>query len=155
MPRVVAVLLIAMGATLIVVGLRQASRGRETGRWTRTTARILESRVDRLEPTDEQPWERFALVIRYTYEARGHRRESRQVWIGSTGVTPSDHPAALLRWVDRFPAGSEAPAWFDPADPAEAVLVRRIPRGHVGVMLSVGAVLAAAGLYALARLAWP
>jgi hypothetical protein len=154
MPRLVAILLLALGATLVAVGLRQSSRARETGGWTRTTGRVLESRVERLAPTDEQQWERFALVIRYAYEARGRAHESGQIWIGSTGVAPSDSPGPLRRWIERFPEGAEAPVWFDPADPRQAVLVREIPRGQVGVILAVGAALAAAGLYALARLAW-
>lgn len=155
MPRIVPLLLVALGAAIVAVGLRQGSRARGTSGWTRTTARILESRVERLEPSDEQAWERFALVLRYEYEARGRTRESRQVWIGSSAATPSDDPRALRRWVERFPAGQDAPVWFDPADPAQAVLVRELPRGQVGVSLVVGAVLVAAGLYGLARLAWP
>lgn len=155
MPRVAALLLVAIGAALVAVGLRHAARAREAAGWTRTPGRVLESRVERLDPTDEQPWERYALVLRYAYEARGRTRESRQLWIGSTLLPPEDHPGALRRWAERFPAGSEPEVWFDPADPDDAVLVRRIPRGQVAVVLSIGGVLLFGGLYALWRRAWP
>lgn len=154
MPRLAALLLVAVGAAVVAAGLRQASRAREASGWTRTTGRVLESRVERLEPTDEQPWERFRLVVRYAYEARG-ARESRQLWIGSTGLPPEDHPGALRRWAERFPEGSEPPVWFDPADPDQAVLVRRVPRGQVAMMLAVGGALILGGLVALGRRAWP
>jgi hypothetical protein len=151
MPRWFSLLLCALGATMIGLGLRQAARGRDTRQWTRTPGRILESRVEQVESADEQRRATFRFVIRYEYDARGARRTSDQVWIGSSAVAASDDAARAQSWVERFPAGAEVPVWFDPAEPGLAVLVPGTPRTQVVVLVVAGAALAAAGFVALAR----
>lgn len=152
MPRWFAISLCAFGALLLVAGLRQSSRARETRGWTRTTGKILESRVDRVDTSgDEDRPERFRLVIRYSFEARGVRRQSSQVWMGSPAAAVSEHPRAAGEWVERFPAGAEVPVWFDPANPDQAVLVHDVPRAHLTALYVIGGILAAVGFIALAR----
>lgn len=150
MPRWFTLALCGFGLTLLAAGVRQSARGRETRGWTRTQGRILEARVERLEMDDRQDL-RFGFTIRYGYEARGRPYESEQVWIGSSAASISGDEAWPRRWVERFPAGSEAPVWFDPANPRHAVLVQGIPGAQVRVLLAVGALLLAIGVFALAR----
>jgi hypothetical protein len=151
--RLVPLLLCGAGAILLAVGLRQAARGRETRGWTRTAGRVLESRVEASNAPDEQQGTRYGFVIRYAYEARGGRHVSEQVWIGSAAGSVSENEAWPRRWVERFPAGSEVPVFFDPADPRQAVLVQGVPASQTRVLVGVGSVLLAAGAFWLARLA--
>lgn len=151
MPRLFALFLCALGAVMVVKGLRQSSRARQTRSWTATTGRILESRVELLRAADEEGPARHAFVIRYAYEARGRPQESDQVWIGSATASMSEDPGSPRRWVERFPAGTEVQVWFDPADPRQAVLVRDVPPAQVTATVVVGAALVAIGLFALAR----
>ena len=147
MPRFFALGLLAIGATMVAVALRQSARGRETRGWTRTEGRVVESRVERVVDESEENLDRTRFVIRYAYAARGRTYESPQVWIGSSDASSGDP----RRWVERFPAGAVVPVWFDPRDPSQAVLVREIPGRQVRVVLLAGAVLAAVGFFVLAR----
>ncbi len=151
MPWFVAAAFLALGAVLLVTGLRQASRARRVRSWTRTVGRVLEARLEEQRGPEEQGFPQWRLVIRYAYEAHGEPRVSNQLWIGSRGVGPSRDRDAQQRWADRFPAGAEVTVWFDPADPRQAVLVPEVPRGQVGGLVAVGLVLLAAGGYGLAR----
>jgi hypothetical protein len=153
MPRWLAVVLLAGGAALLVAAWRQSARGRETRGWTRTQARILVSEVEELGGPSEQGYPRHRLVVRYAYEARGRTHESDQLWVGSRGAMPAQDRELVRRWADRFPAGSVVDAWYDPADPRQAVLVPGAPRSQLAGLLVLGLVLAGAGLWLLARAA--
>jgi hypothetical protein len=151
-PKWLAILSCALGAALVVAGIRQSARGRETRTWTRTAGRVLASYVEEEHGgPEEQGWPRFRFVIRYAYEARG-RHESEQVWIGSTSAPAAQDREWHQKWVDRFPAGREVDVWFDPADPRRAVLVRGVPRGEVATLVVLGTALVGVGLFFLARM---
>ncbi len=136
---------------MIVAGLRQSTRGRETRSWTRTQGRVTAAYVDELPGPAEEGGPRFRPVVRYAYEARGRTYDSEQVSVGSSPVsTPTDRDAAQ-RSVDRFPAGRDVEVWFDPGDPRRAVLVRGVPRAQVIAAVAIGIALIGAGLFVLAR----
>jgi hypothetical protein len=152
MPRWFALALCVLGAIMVVAGLRQASRARQTRGWTRTTGRIIESRVQTsLMETEVERKERFAFAIRYAYDARGRTHESTQVWIGSSPAAETDDPETARGWVERFPLGAEVPVWFDPAEPSQAVLVPELGNRQGRVAAVFGAVMAAIGFFLLAR----
>lgn len=150
MPKWSAFLLCGLGAVVLAIAMRQASRGRDTRHWTRTLGRVVESRVDLLNEADEQRSRRWGFVIRYAYEARGRTHASEQVWIGSAGAGYDDEERARA-WVDRFPAGRDVTVWFDPADPRQAVLVPGVPRGQIAVLFLAGIALVGVGFFALSR----
>jgi hypothetical protein len=150
-PKWFALLLCGLGAATIAAGLRLSSRGRETGSWTRTTGRILSSRLDQIEGPAEQGWPQYRFEIRYGYEARGEARESEQIFVSSTRLPSSADRDGAQRWVDRFPAGREVDVWFDPADPAEAVLVRGTSRTNVVALVAIGIAFVGIGFLGLAR----
>jgi hypothetical protein len=151
MPRWLAVVLCGLGAALVVFGLRQAGRGRDTRDWTRATGLVLRSQVEELDGPREQGWPRYRPAIRYRYQARGAVHESEAVLAGSGGMPASGDRGEPQRWVDRFPEGSEVEVWFDPADPTRAVLVRGVPASQVAIAIAAGIVVAGIGLFALSR----
>jgi hypothetical protein len=149
--RWIALLLCAAGAAAVALGLRQAARGRDTVRWTRTLGRVVASRVEEQGGPEEQGYPRFRFEVRYAYEARGRAHEGDQLWIGSRLVAPSQDRAWHQALVDRYPVGREVEVWFDPADPAQAVLVRGSARGDVVALVAAGVALLGAGLFVLGR----
>jgi hypothetical protein len=151
MGKWIALLLVAAGAAAIAIGLRQSARGRETARWTRTTGRVVASGVEEQGGPEEQGYPRFRFGVRYAYEARGRAWEGDQLWIGSRLVAPSQDRAWHQEVADRWPAGREVEVWFDPGDPARAVLVRGAPRSDVLALVAVGAALLGAGVFLLGR----
>jgi hypothetical protein len=152
-PRWLALLSCALGAAVILLGLRQAARGRETRGWSHAAGRVLSSRVEEEHGgAEEQGYPRWRFDVRYAYEVRGRTYESGQVWYGSSSAPASQDRAWHQQWADRFPAGGEVDVWYDPADPGRAVLVRGPPRGELAAYLAVGIALVAAGLFVLARM---
>ncbi len=143
--------LVAFGVALAAAALRLSRRGRAVRTWTRMVGRVVESRVEEVPGDPEQGGSQWRLALRYAYEARGERRLSDQVWIGSRAIGPSQDRTEPQRWVDRFPAGAEVTVWVDPADPGEAVIVPEQPRAQVAALLAVGLLLAVAGSLLLAR----
>jgi hypothetical protein len=151
MPTWIALALCAVGLATLAIAARQSTRGRATRSWTRTTGRVLLSRVEKLNEEDDQHRARWGFVVRYAYEARGARHESDQVWIGSRGVASSEDEEVSQGWAARFPAGSEPPVWFDPFDPRQAVLVQGVPATQLGGLVVGGLLALGAGIFALSR----
>lgn len=151
MPRAFALFLCGLGAAMILAGLRQSARGRETRGWTRTQGRIVVARVEEIPAPAEEGGPQLEPVVRYAYEARGRTYESQQVSVGSSATARSSHRDEAQRLVDRFPAGREVDVWFDPRDPRQAVLERGVPRAQVVVAVAVGIAFVGIGLFALAR----
>ncbi|HEX8911636.1 MAG TPA: DUF3592 domain-containing protein [Humisphaera sp.] len=77
---------------------------------------ILESRVEVTRGADDTS---HMPIIRYAYEVDGVRHEGSQIR-HSGGLNDCGIAYAL---VARFPAGSVQPVFYDPTDPADAVLV--------------------------------
>jgi uncharacterized protein DUF3592 len=150
MPKWFAIALCIAGALMLAIAVRQSSRGRESRHWTRTLGRVIESRVELLNEADEQRSRRWGLVIRYAYDARGRAHESKQVWIGSAGVSYEDEEGAL-EWVERFPRGAEVTVWFDPAAPSQAVLVPGVPGPQLALLVIAGLALVGIGMFMLSR----
>ena len=71
--------------------------------------------------------------------------------MGSTRLPSSTDRDGAQRWVDRFPAGRKVDVWFDPADPAEAVLVRGTSRTNVVALVVIGIAFVGIGFLGLAR----
>ena len=153
MPRWLPILSLALGAVVVLMGLRQSARGRETRGWSHATGRVLASRVEEEHGgAEEQGYPRYRFDVRYSYEVRGRTYESDQVWYGSASAPASQDRDWHRQWAERFPAGREVDVWYDPADPRRAVLVRGAPRGQLAAYLVVGMALVAAGIFALARM---
>lgn len=153
MPRWLPVLSFALGVVVILVGLRQSARGRETRGWSHVLGRVLASRVEEDHGgAEEQGYPRWRFDVRYAYEVRGRTYESDQVWYGSANAPSSQDREWHEQWAARYPVGREVDVWYDPADPSRAVLLRGTPRGQLVAYLVVGIALVAVGLFALSRM---
>jgi hypothetical protein len=64
------------------------------------------------------PEEKQPLVIEYAYEVNGERFTSNRYWYEAFGTTVNDDDAAA-----RFPVGARVAVSYNPADPADAVLI--------------------------------
>jgi hypothetical protein len=136
---------------MILAGLRQSARGRETRGWTRTSGRITSSYVEEIPGPAEDGGTHFRSVVRYAYEARGRTFESERVSVASSPVSTTADRAEAQQVVDRYPAGSAVNVWFDPGDPHRSVLERGVPRAQAVIPFLIGLALIGAGLFLLAR----
>lgn len=104
----IVVLAVTFGAIL----LYQRTKKKQTALWPSTRGRILAAQVYRpsSDPTENQP------IIDYEYAVGGNTYRSRRV---KYGFTPKAGPT-----VAKYPVGREVEVFYDPANPAHAVLER-------------------------------
>ena len=86
--------------------------------WPTTEGVILSSRVVRSYKGGE--WA-YAPEVRYAYEVEGHRYEGRAVRLGLEGMRFGTRGLAA-RVVNRYRPGERVTVYYDPQDPATAVL---------------------------------
>ncbi len=111
-----------LAAGLFFEGLiaREFLRTLRTYSWERVECAIESSRV--LDQNEQgQPTSEFQIEIEYTYSLKGQSYTSRQFALQPKSY--SDYGEAQ-RLVLRYAAGSKAPCFVNPSDPAQAVLQR-------------------------------
>lgn len=110
--------LFALFGLLFLLALGYAIVSQVTvNRWPGVTAQIEHSRI--IEDRDRD--EPYRLEVRYTYEVdgtgyTGQRLHQEEQWT-------RDY-REVVELEQQFPAGAQATAYYDPADPAESVLIR-------------------------------
>jgi uncharacterized protein DUF3592 len=102
---------------LMIYGLYGAVR---TYAWDPAECLILESGVDE-HPEAAEASEAYRFKVLYTYTVRGARYTSDRYRPGYSG---SSDIGEAQRLADRYPRGSRAACWIDPAKPSAAALRR-------------------------------
>ncbi len=114
------------------------SRHTETLEWPATLGLIEEFAAVRAgEPGDSRaPGERFRLFALYHYEIDGRLYESTRIAVFDWVYRSAERAGT---YGDRFGlgAGERVPVYYNPDDPAEAVLIRHIPWNRAEVLLGV------------------
>lgn len=123
-------LLVAVGLTLILMGLAARNKYVHAERWPSIQGQVIESRID--DTILEDP----RLIFTYSYYT--HDREFRSSRI-SFSANPTSRKG-LDGIVSTYPAGGPVTVHFDPSNPEEAVLIntlgnRWIPYVAVGIVL--------------------
>lgn len=103
------------GLSLLVLGLWARQRGQASLSWPQTPGLITASGIDDPDGENLRP------DIRYSYSVAGQRHEGRR--IAYSGYGNSRH--ALEQLIARYPLNAEVPVFYDPAQPARAVLENR------------------------------
>jgi hypothetical protein len=133
-------LLLACGTLPLVFGLYGMARGLETRAWPATEAVVLASRLDL--SADRDGHDRATVGVRFRYVVDGVEHVASGVERGDLGLQNS---AAARRWAKDWPPGTTLDAVYDPADPADAYLVRGVS-GPAKMLTAIGAALWLAGL---------
>jgi hypothetical protein len=141
------VIAIAIGAVLYAVQLRQGLRADASKKWPRASATVTASAV---EKSPGHRW-RYSAALQYSYRVGGKDYQSSRVfWGGNEGR--QKHMASV---VETYPAGGKVRVFYDPDNPAEAVLD---PIQHTGsrqvalyalAMITLGLFTVTGGIYAL------
>lgn len=136
-----------IGLILWIEGLSRKKAGISRN-WPSVTGKISLSEVRQSASTDDNGETNYAYYpnIEYTYTALGKDYTGRQ--ISSGGVKGTVHPFDAQNVVDQFPVNALVQVYYNPQDPAEAVLEPEVGAGGktirlLGiVLLAVSAVLA-------------
>ncbi len=108
------VIAIAIGAVLYSVQFRQGLRADASKKWPRASGTVIAAA---LEKSPGHRW-RYRAALQYRYRVGGKDYQaSRIFWGGNEGR--EKHMTSV---VETYPAGSSVRVFYDPNNPAEAVL---------------------------------
>jgi len=108
------VIAIIIGAVLYIVQFRHGLRAEASKKWPTASGTVTASTLEQLP---DNKW-RFRAAVQYGYRAGGKNYQSSRVfWGGNEGR--EQHMASV---VETYPAGAKVRVYYDPNDPAEAVL---------------------------------
>lgn len=143
------VIALAVGVILYVIQLRQGLRADASKKWPKAEATVIASA---LEPSPEHR-RRYRAAIAYRYRVgRKDYQADRVFWAGNEGRRR--HMESV---VSAYPAGATIRIYYDPQNPADAVID---PTQHTGSkatvvyamgMITIGLFAFGVGLYALLR----
>lgn len=119
---IVAIPFLIIAVILAVIILRSRGKARASRNWSRTTGRVIVSKVERRQSRTSSGGYNTAYypVVEYEYTVNGQRYQTTRVRFGTQ--VGWGRPERAQNAVDQHPAGSMVQVFYDPADPAEAVL---------------------------------
>ncbi len=127
----------AIGVVLLVAGFLAArSRGKSKD-WPTATGQILASTINYRR--DSHGSRSAYPLVMYAYQVEGTQYQSQRIHFGG-----EVGGSAMTGIVKRYPVGAQVPVYYNPQNPADAVLERSIPSakilGFIGVIMIVVAV---------------
>jgi hypothetical protein len=141
------VIAFAIGVAVYVVQFRQGLHADASKKWPTIPGTIVSSSMERV-PENKR---RYRAEVRYRYRVKGKDYESSRIfWGGNEGR--QKHMTSV---VAAYPAGGSVPVYYDPQNPAEAVLDPTQNTGsrplviYAMGMVSIGLFAFAAGVYGL------
>lgn len=116
------ILSLTIGPFVAYLGVERFIAARHMLNWPTAPATILESYIRTSSHTNlDVTAESYTPIIRYRYAAGGAERESGVIDHAPSNVSYGDRGEAEAV-VARHPAGSVCPVYYDPANPARAIL---------------------------------
>jgi hypothetical protein len=145
MAKIFTLLFILAGLGLLVLGVVRYKEGKASNHWTEVSAKVESSDVGRTK--NKTAGYRYHAHVTYTYEVRGVSYTSRRVGLAGQESGSESHAQKLLK---QYPVGGTVKAYYDPARPDKAVLIRGIG-SSVWVVFVVGLVFLGMGAYLTLR----
>ncbi|HET7549902.1 MAG TPA: DUF3592 domain-containing protein [Gemmatimonadaceae bacterium] len=119
------------GALFFLMGLRTLVRQLRAARWPATTCRIEFTDIEALSSRVGTFWQP---VVSYVYQVEGKEYTSDVLRIIGPGLSYSDAAARVSRYVP----GTTRRCYFNPANPKDAVLERRINFHRPILFMAIG-----------------
>ena len=136
--RFLGIAIFLAGAGMLIGMWSMEERARSSQAWPTTVGQVIESRVE--ERSGEE--KKYRSIIRYAYTVDGAAFESERYSFGSSRRSKK----AAEKLCAQHPAGSTVQVYYDPAKPAQAVLVLQ-PAGRSVPLGIAGALVMAAGAF--------
>jgi hypothetical protein len=130
----------AIGAVLIVFGFISARTPGKSKDWPTTPGQILASTINyrRGSRGSRSPYP----VVVYLYQVEGRQYQSQRIYFGG-----EVGGSAMTGIIKKYPVGAEVPVYYNPQNPADAVLERSVPMAKVLALVGVILIAVAAATY--------
>lgn len=103
----------------LVIGKPTVDMAKASKSWPTTDGEVIESRVKRVK-SNRRKGDSYQVEIIFEYEVEGQRWTSNRPWFGSDIAT--NDPNMVQGFVNECPKGKDVTVYYDPENPAEAVL---------------------------------
>lgn len=126
-----------IGVFLIYTSIKGRQKAGESQKWPSTAGQIIEARVTRSTHTDTDgdTSVSYAPYVRYTYQVAGQEYTGEKITFGFKQTHNQEQKAQQA--LARFPLGGQVSVYYDPANPAEAVLKRTAGGSTVSLVLGI------------------
>jgi hypothetical protein len=125
------------GVFLIYQSIRSRQKAEASQGWPATSGQITDAGVGHHTSTDSDGdrSDHYTPKVSYTYPVSGQTYEGSKIGFGmqQSFGNPGKAQAALAR----FPVGAQVPVYYDPNNPAEAVLERKAGGSTVSLVLGI------------------
>jgi hypothetical protein len=117
---------------MLVAGFLMARTPGRSNDWPTAVGQILASTINyrRRSGGGHTPYP----LVMYTYQVEGRQYQSQRIYFGG-----AIGGSAMMGVVKKYPVGAEVPVYYNPQNPADAVLERSIPMakmlGLIGVIM--------------------
>jgi hypothetical protein len=141
----VTVLIGAIGVVMLVAGFLMARTPGKSHGWSTTTGQILASTINyrRRSGGGHIPYP----LVMYAYQVEGKPYQSQRIYFG--GAVGG---SAMTGVVKKYPVGAQVPVYYNPQDPADAVLERSIPMAKFLGLIGIILIATAAATYFMPKL---
>jgi hypothetical protein len=85
--------------------------------------------------------------VTYTYQVAGQQYQSQRIYFGS-----EVGGSAMTGVVKKYPVGAQVPVYYNPENPADAVLEQSSPASKVLILVGVILIAVAAATYIMPKL---
>lgn len=124
-----------IGAALLIKHFRAKKKAEESQKWSSAAGRITESYVRREDSTDSDgyPTTSYYPEVQFTYEFLGSEYAGNKIAFGgSMGGGQKKAQESLAQ----YPVGKDVIVYYDPNNPGDAVLERRVS-GNVFLIVGI------------------
>jgi hypothetical protein len=141
----ITLLIAGIGVVLLVAGFLVSRTPGKSHHWPTTTGQILASTIQyrRRSGGGHSPYP----MVLYTYQVEGQQYQSQRIYFG--GVVGG---TAMTGVVKKYPIGAQVPVYYDPQNPADAVLERSTPMAKFLGLIGVIMIVVAAATYFMPKL---
>ncbi len=127
----------AVGIWVLILYRREKRKAQESSTWPSVTGKVVEAYISSHSGTDSEgeSVEVYAPKVVYEYAVNGVVHRSDRLAIGPAATYPKRRRAE--QEVARYPVGSEVRVFYNPQNPAEAVLQTSLQAGKTMLILGI------------------
>jgi hypothetical protein len=133
-----------IGAVLLVGAFLTARTPAKSNDWPTTSGQVLASTIQYRRSGGSRS--AYPLVM-YAYQVEGRTYQSQRIYFG--GVVGGSVMAGLVK---KYPVGAQVPVYYNPQNPADAVLERSIPMAKMLGLTGIILIGVAAAVYLMSRM---
>jgi hypothetical protein len=132
-----------MGSWAFITGLKGVEKALASQNWPSVQGQVLSSSVGTHDSHDSDSSTTYSADVRYTYGVNGNTYQGTH--LGSGDFSSSNYNQ-MSAWAAKYPAGKQVSVYYDPANPATAVLETGFSGGLL-IPLGVGAAFIAVSVF--------